>query len=108
MPEDDRQVVESFAPVVDRRARVLVLGSMPGVRSLQAVEYYAHPHNAFWTVMGELFGAGRSLPYAQRLQRLQQCGVGLWDVLQSCVRPGSLDSAIERPSYIDEWVVQRE
>lgn len=91
-------VVFSFPPVADDRARVLVLGSMPGLRSLQAGEYYAHPQNAFWPLMGALFGAGRDLPYPQRLARLQSRGIALWDVLESCERPGSLDADIVESS----------
>ena len=86
--------VESFPPVASRNCKVLILGSMPGVISLQAGEYYAHPRNAFWPIMEALFGVARSLPYGERLQRLTASGVALWDSLQACVRPGSLDAAI--------------
>ena len=92
--------VHSFPAVVGADTRILILGSMPGVVSLAATQYYAHPRNQFWTIMGELYGAGPELPYARRLQRLQQSGLGLWDVLHSCVRRGSLDTAIERDSVI--------
>lgn len=67
---------------------------MPGVASLQAGEYYAHPRNAFWRIMGDLFAAGLDLPYAQRVERLSRQHVAVWDVLAHCERPGSLDADI--------------
>jgi double-stranded uracil-DNA glycosylase len=86
--------VSSFPPQVGAGCRVLVLGTVPSVRSLEMQQSYAHPHNLFWRFMGELFGAGVELPYAQRIARLHAAGVGIWDVLQHCERPGSLDSSI--------------
>ena len=87
-------VVRGFPPVSASDSRVLVLGSMPGIASLQAMQYYAHGQNRFWPIMGELVGALPCLPYAQRLQRITAAGIALWDVLAACEREGSLDSAI--------------
>jgi double-stranded uracil-DNA glycosylase len=86
--------VESFPPIVSKKSKVLILGSMPGEASLKAGQYYAHPRNAFWRIMGDLFGAGPQLPYHDRVVRLQSARVALWDSLRACVRAGSLDASI--------------
>jgi len=86
--------LRSFPPAVAAHARILILGSMPGVASLDAQQYYAHPRNAFWPLMADLLAIDRELPYRQRLQQLTAAGVALWDVIAACERPGSLDAAI--------------
>jgi len=84
-----------FAPVTGGdAARVLILGSLPGQRSLELGQYYAQPQNVFWRLMGELFQAGPELDYGERMRRLVAQRVALWDVCAAAERPGSLDSAI--------------
>ena len=90
--------IHCFAPIEDTAAIVLILGSMPGRASLAAGEYYAHPRNHFWPIMGELVGAHPELPYEGRLWMLKSSGIALWDVLESCIRNSSLDSHIEEAS----------
>ncbi len=68
---------------------------MPSVASLEHQQYYAKPQNAFWRIMGVLFGAGPELDYVDRTARLIDAGIAVWDVLASCIRPGSLDAAID-------------
>lgn len=92
-------LVQSFPPVVRRDARLLILGSMPGERSLAAGRYYAHPQNAFWKILGALAGFSPDAPYAARLRALREHHIALWDVLGACERPGSLDAAI-RPHSV--------
>lgn len=85
----------SFAPVLGAAPRLLILGSLPGRASLAAGEYYAHPRNLFWDLMGELLGATRAQAYAARTARLQARGIALWDVIGEAHRPGSLDTSID-------------
>jgi hypoxanthine-DNA glycosylase len=89
-----------FPPIADARARILVLGSLPGQKSLEMGQYYAQPQNAFWRIMGDLFGAGPALPYPARLERLVARDIAVWDVLAAGERPGSLDSAIVSSSIV--------
>ena len=98
-------VVCSFAPIGNKSARVLVLGSMPGAESLRAGRYYAYKHNAFWPIMGELFDAGPAVAYEKRVLLLQRAGLAVWDVMASCIREGSLDSDIDEASIdaLGQW-----
>lgn len=94
------QHVQSFPPIERVDARILILGSMPGEASLRAGQYYAHPQNLFWHIMGELLGTDPASPYEQRIRALKSARIALWDVLHSCRRKGSLDSAIDNCSLV--------
>jgi hypoxanthine-DNA glycosylase len=83
-----------FPPIATPDAEVLILGSLPGCRSIEMQQYYAQPQNAFWRIMGALFGAGPELDYASRAHKLRASGIAVWDVLAAGERRGSLDSAI--------------
>jgi hypoxanthine-DNA glycosylase len=91
---------QGFPPVCAPDARVLILGSMPGVTSLEAAQYYAFPRNAFWRIMGALFGAGPELDYRARLEKLVANRIALWDVIAECHRPGSLDTSIAEDGLV--------
>lgn len=95
-------VLEGLAPVVDANTRLVVLGSFPGVASLQAQQYYGHPRNHFWPVLAALWQLDlRAASYAQRIAAVRAHGLGIWDVYASCERIGSLDSAIENARLND-------
>jgi hypoxanthine-DNA glycosylase len=93
-------LLHGLPPIINDGARVLILGNMPSVMSLGAREYYANPRNAFWRIMGEIFGFAASAPYKGRTAGLTTQGVAVWDVLRSCRRVGSLDSAVEPDSMV--------
>lgn len=93
--------IQCFPPVVNEHATVLILGSMPGKKSLEEQQYYAHPANAFWRIMGKLIGAHPELSYPKRLDALKTAGLALWDVLAACERTSSLDSRIREEKAND-------
>lgn len=92
--------IQSFPPIADTNARILILGSIPGRASLDAGEYYAHPRNQFWSIMAELLQSGPLPDYSSKIQSLHDAQIALWDVMQSCYRPGSLDTAIAKDSIV--------
>ena len=88
-------VLDGLPAVVDADTRLIVLGSFPGVASLQAQQYYGHPRNHFWPILSALWRVDfKTATYPERLEAARAHGLGLWDVYASCEREGSLDSAI--------------
>lgn len=86
--------------MADVRACVLILGSLPGARSLQLQQYYGLPRNAFWRILSAVTGVDATADYAARLAGLQRCGIALWDVIATARRQGSLDAAIDRDGLV--------
>ena len=87
--------ISSFPPIVDNSSKILILGSVPGVKSLQMQQYYAHPQNNFWKLMFHLLDTDFSSDYTTRLQLLKKHHIALWDVIESCERKGSKDTDIK-------------
>ncbi|MCI4431158.1 MAG: DNA-deoxyinosine glycosylase, partial [Burkholderiales bacterium] len=89
----ETQRLVGLPPVIGRATRLVVLGSFPGAASLQAQQYYAHPRNQFWPILGALWQVDlMRMPYPQRLAEIRRRGLGLWDIYASCRRAGSLDA----------------
>ncbi len=106
MRRDSRR--RGFPPVIDSNVRILILGSFPSPASLEKKQYYGHPQNHFWKLMGALLGEPLyDIEYAQRLPVLLNHGIGLWDVLHACERPGALDSHIRNAVHNDFRKVTR-
>jgi len=103
-----QRVLRGFPPIIDRRTETLILGSFPSEASLAAGQYYAHPRNQFWRLLGALLGEPLAeLDYAERAARVLAHRVGIWDVLDACRRPGSLDADI-RDGRPNEFTALRE
>lgn len=97
--------ITSFTPIAQSDATALILGSMPGLESLRQQQYYAYKHNCFWKIMGELFAFDYRISYEERMNNLLQNNIALWDTVQSCVRPGSMDSDIKhaKPNDFEQF-----
>jgi len=93
-------LLRGLPPIIDDGARLLILGNMPSAMSLAAQQYYANPRNAFWRIMGAIFGFDALAPYAHRTAALRAHGVAVWDVLRLCRRVGSLDSAVQPDTMV--------
>lgn len=89
-------MIASFPPFVNDETEILILGTMPGIKSLEKQEYYAHPQNQFWRIIYTLFAElPVSQDFSEKIKVLQQNKIGLWDVLANCERKGSLDIHIK-------------
>ena len=100
LPGDPLEISEGFPAVAREDARILVLGSLPGQRSLACGEYYAHPRNHFWRIASEVLGVPLDAPYESRLRHLLDRRVALWDVCAAARRRGSLDADMEAASVV--------
>ena len=103
-------IKSSFQPVIPTSAKLLILGSLPGDKSLLANQYYAHPQNRFWKLLFTLFDKEYTINYAERLAFLHEHQIALWDVCASAIRPGSMDHAIEEeiPNPINKLIVEQQ
>ena len=88
------QKISSFLPIINSESKILILGSIPGIKSLEMQQYYAHPQNKFWKIIFELFNEKFTTDYDERIKILEKYHVALWDVIDNCERKGSLDSEI--------------
>jgi TDG/mug DNA glycosylase family protein len=93
--------IKDFDPIVGENPRILILGTMPSVKSLEYEEYYGYGRNQFWRIMGDLFGFERHDDYQLRKTRIKENGIAVWDVISSCERKGSLDKDIKNAEYND-------
>ncbi|MCX8531262.1 DNA-deoxyinosine glycosylase [Chryseobacterium luquanense] len=100
--------ISSFSPIIDDNSKILILGSIPGVKSLEKQQYYGHPQNKFWKIIFELFNEEFTEDYTERIAVLKKNHLALWDVIDSCERKGSLDSEIknEEANQIEELLKQ--
>lgn len=88
------QKISSFPPIINENSKILILGSIPGLKSLEMQQYYAHPQNKFWKIIFEIFNEEFATDYSERIKILEKHHIALWDVIDTCERKGSLDSEI--------------
>ena len=94
------ELLHGLGPLTGPAPRTLILGNMPSVMSLASGQYYGNPRNAFWPIIADILGFDAAAPYEQRVSEIVGHGIAVWDVLRSCRRVGSLDSAVERDSMV--------
>ena len=101
------QKISSFLPIINKDSEILILGSIPGAKSLEMQQYYAHPQNKFWRIIFELFNEIFTTDYTEKIQILEKHHIALWDVIDTCERKGSLDSEIrnEEANKIGELIL---
>lgn len=93
--------IQSFDPIVDDQSEILILGSIPGNKSLEMQQYYAHPQNQFWKIIFHVLKGNFSSDYYERVAFLKSKHIALWDVIDTCERKGSLDTAIRNEEAND-------
>ncbi len=93
--------ISSFPPIIFKDSKILILGSVPGIKSLEMQEYYAHPQNKFWTILFEIFDENFTRNYNEKIKFLEKNKIAVWDVIDSCEREGSLDTKIKNESHND-------
>lgn len=100
----------SFAPIADVETQILILGSLPGDKSLEFQQYYAHPRNRFWTVIATLTESNFPTNYQEKLNLLHQNKIGVWDVVHTAKRVGSLDTNIleEIPNDLESFILSHQ
>lgn len=100
--------ISSFPPIISEGSKILILGSVPGVKSLEMQQYYAHPQNQFWKIIFQLFEEDFTADYRKRTEIIRKNNIALWDVIDSCEREGSLDTKIRNEEHNDIRKILRE
>lgn len=100
--------ISSFPPIISEGSKILILGSVPGVKSLEMQQYYAHPQNQFWKIIFRLFEEDFTADYQKRTEIIRKNNIALWDVIDSCEREGSLDTKIRNEEHNDIMKILRE
>lgn len=97
----DKRRLKGFSPVIDKRARILILGSFPGPTALARNQYYGYPGNHFWKIVFGVIGEDPPADYRDKIDALRRNRIALWDVISNCCRKGASDTSILRPVFND-------